>query len=87
MWQEHSQGKDAANQAIAQTYKGLLSPKAPPSAGRPRPRQSFSSRYTPAASWPDALRARLGDDLLFNILRTYAKRYYHANATTADFIM
>ena len=29
---------------------------------------------------------RLGDELFFKILKTYAQRFYHANATTADFI-
>jgi aminopeptidase N len=33
-----------------------------------------------------ALRLRVGDAAFFSTLQTYTERYYHSNATTADFI-
>lgn len=33
-----------------------------------------------------ALRAKLGDEVFFNILRTYQDRFKYSNATTADFV-
>ncbi|RMF82475.1 MAG: M1 family peptidase [Chloroflexi bacterium] len=33
-----------------------------------------------------ALQARVGDDIFFEIIRTYLERFRHGNATTADFI-
>ena len=88
MWQEHTQGKDTANQAIRQVYNSLLPVEASGfKLGDPGPKALFSKQvYGRGELVLDALRARLGDDLFFNILRTYAKRFYHANAATPDFI-
>jgi aminopeptidase N len=33
-----------------------------------------------------ALRLRVGDEVFFEILRTYTERYRYGNASTADFI-
>ena len=88
MWQEHSQGKDAALAAIRQVYDSLLPADGSGfKLGDPGPDNLFSKEvYGRGELVLDALRARLGDEVMFNILRTYAKRYYHANATTPDFI-
>lgn len=88
LWQEHAQGKDAASQAIRQAYQGQLSAESTGfKLGDPGPDNLFSKQvYARGELTLDALRAHLGDEVTFKILRTYAQRYYHANATTADFI-
>jgi aminopeptidase N len=88
LWQEHRQGKDAANQAISQTYQALLPAETSGfKLGDPGPDGLFSKQvYARGELTLDALRARLGDEVIFNILHTYAKRHYHANVTSADFI-
>lgn len=88
MWQEHTQGKAAASQAVRGVYNGLLSAESSGfKLGDPGANGLFSKQvYNRGEMTLDALRARLGDEVFFNVLRTYAKRFYHANATTADFI-
>jgi aminopeptidase N len=44
------------------------------------------SVYNRGAMTLQALRLRVGDPTFFRILRTYAARYVHANADTADFM-
>jgi len=88
MWLEHTAGKEAALQSIRDLYaalvkdedKGIL-------LGNPGADNDFNTLvYDRGEMVLTALRARLGDDTFFKILQTYAKRFYHANATTADFI-
>ena len=64
-----------------------LAPAIYPPPGNPTPDLLFSrSIYHRGALTLHALRLKVGDDLFFEILSTYAQRYKFGNASTADFI-
>lgn len=88
MWQEHTLGKDSASQAVRTLYQDLvLGESHAITIGDPGPDSVFSPQvYNRGELVLAALRARLGDDTFFKILRTYAQRFYHANVTTKDFM-
>lgn len=55
--------------------------------GDPGPERLFDrSVYVRGALTLEALRETVGDSVFFEILRTYADRYRHGNATTQDFV-
>lgn len=55
--------------------------------GAPNPKQLFNPAiYERGALTLHALRLRVGDETFFDILRTYAARFRHRNASTTDFI-
>jgi aminopeptidase N len=88
LWLEHRSGAAALDRAVRGMYEifsdsrtGELLP------GRPPRDNLFNvSVYERGALTLHALRLHVGDEAFFNILRTYTERYYHSNATTADFI-
>ena len=88
MWQEHTLGKDSVSQALHKLYGDLVRNEGHDiSIGDPGPDNIFSTQvYDRGELTLAALRARLGDDIFFKILQTYARRFYHANAATKDFI-
>jgi hypothetical protein len=53
----------------------------------PTPEHLFSRIvYDRGALTLHALRLKIGDELFFNVLRTYAERFRNSNATTEDFV-
>jgi aminopeptidase N len=88
MWQEHSAGKSTSAKAIQELYQALVRAESQRILlGDPGPNNDFSGVvYNRGEMTLTALRARLGDATFFKIMQTYAQRYFHANATTQDFI-
>jgi aminopeptidase N len=86
LWYAHQSGEQAIDMVVREAYNyyadaGLSPP------GMPPPDDLFTgSVYVGGALTLHALRARVGDDAFFNILRTYADRFKYGNASTADFI-
>lgn len=73
------------NQALIHLALGEYSDKIP--IGNPTPNNLFNwSVYSRGALTLHALRARVGDDLFFEILQTYLDRFQYSNASTQDFI-
>lgn len=91
LWVEHAEGELASGNRLRQWYANQSNPRlaeanlAQP--GNP-PAEDFLNRtvYERGALTLHALRLEVGDDAFFEILRTYAERYYHDNAITEDFI-
>lgn len=55
--------------------------------GNPLPTNLYSNTISNRGAMTfHALRLRTGDEVFFQILRTYLDRYEHGNASTADFI-
>ncbi len=90
LWLEYSSGATALDRAVRSVYEifGDSSSRVnSPLPGRPPPDNLFNvSVYERGALTLHALRLHVGDAVFFNILRTYTDRFYHSNATTADFI-
>jgi len=88
LWVEHDLGRAAYDEEIANTYR-LLDSASHPLPGDPGPsgEEMFHySVYLRGGLTLHALRVAVGDDALFQILRTWADRYAYGNASTADFI-
>jgi aminopeptidase N len=88
LWVEHTSGATALDRVVRGIYEifGELrgSARLP---GRPPSNNLFNvSVYERGALTLHALRLRVGDAAFFSTLQTYTERYYHSNATTADFI-
>jgi aminopeptidase N len=88
MWQEHTLGADSVHQSLARLYQAQVRNESRAiTIGSPGPDDLFNTQvYDRGELTLAALRARLGDDTFFKLLRTYAARFYHANVTTHDFI-
>jgi aminopeptidase N len=88
LWQEHTEGRTAFEETVRTTY---LEPQQPWENYPPLVEPSTSallnySVYFRGALTLQALRHRVGDEFFFQTLQTYAARYRHSNASTADFI-
>jgi len=88
MWQEHTQGKDSVRQSLGRSYQALVRNESRAiTIGNPGPDDLFSGQvYDRGELTLAALRALLGDETMFKVLRTYAQRFYHGNVTTHDLI-
>jgi aminopeptidase N len=91
LWIEYRNGAEAAEDKLRAWYSILdnamvrLGGAGAP--GNPPANNLFNSAVYLRGGWTlHALRLAVGDDTFFETLRTYAARYQHANATTADFI-
>jgi aminopeptidase N len=88
LWQEHTEGNAALVETVHTAYLEPPSPweKYAPVA-EPEPRSLLNhSVYVRGALTLQALRHRVGDDMFFRIVQTYAERYRGGSASTADFI-
>ena len=76
------------SQSLGRLYQNLVRNESRAiTIGNPGPEDLFSGQvYDRGELTLAALRALLGDDVFFKVLRTYAARYYHGNVTTHDFI-
>lgn len=90
LWNEHAYGREALDEEIISNYGqfaqfGEFISSQP--IGDPGPDDLFGyGVYYRGAIALHALRLDLGDETFFDVLRTYAGRFAHSNATTADFI-
>lgn len=86
LWYEHLEGSQVIDDITRDAYEYYANASLSPP-GMPPSDELFSdSVYTGGALVLQALRARVGDDAFFRILRTYADRFRYGNASSADFI-
>lgn len=95
LWFEHTDGPEAIQSRVASIYDALLemgirggSSQNPPVTGDPGPNRLFDNVlvYTRGALTLHALRLEVGDEVFFDILRTYHDTYKYGSASTEDFI-
>ena len=88
LWVEHRDGRDALDDWVKSRYLALVGMRegvTPP--GRPNARNLFNGGvYYWGGIALHALRLEVGDEVFFEILRTYHARYKGSNATTDGFI-
>jgi aminopeptidase N len=86
MWQEHTGGPSITEQ-FEREYRNALNPIWNTAPADPGAARVFSgSVYTRGAMALHALRLKVGDDLFFRTLRTWAQEKRGGNATTAEFV-
>ena len=85
LWMDHKEGADALDAKVRRVYPfEAFSPNPP---GNPSPTNLYTNTvYDRGALTFHALRLRVGDEVFFQILRTYTERFRYGNASTADFI-
>ena len=91
IWTAHEDGPQSAQAMVRQWYqsraleeRGAADRAQPP--GVVQPSTMFNRVvYERGALTLHALRMRVGDELFFQILQTYAKRFAYDNVATADF--
>lgn len=87
LWIEESRGESAFNTLLDENYDILLRGNRGIRIGEPTAGSMFSyETYLRGARTLHELRVGVGDEVFFDILRTYNERYFHSNASTADFI-
>jgi aminopeptidase N len=102
LWLEHTQGSEALDARVRAHYDAVsgsawkdrppeevrerLAERYPPPGTPPVDDLFNRSVYERGALTLHALRLRVGDEVFFDILRTYHHRFRYATATTADFI-
>ena len=88
LWIEHTEGREALDEWIKRLYAFVLENRehmSPP--GEPPADELFNPGvYYWGALGLHALRFEAGDEVFFQILKTYHEEYKGSNATTADFI-
>lgn len=89
LWIEHTQGRENLDEWIKSLYTEVVEyPAYYPPPGNPAADNLFNGGvYVRGGLTLHALRLEVGDNVFFDILRTYADRYKNGNATTADFIV
>ncbi|MBN1565268.1 MAG: M1 family peptidase, partial [Anaerolineae bacterium] len=90
LWMRESWGDAAADGYLQGWYDYISNPDpANPfvTLGAPPPEKLFNGAvYIRGGLTLAALHARVGDDVFFDILRTYYERFAYGNAATSDFI-
>lgn len=90
LWNEHAYGREALDEEIAANYEQFALFReffSDQPIGDPGPDNLFGQDiYYRGALTLHALRLEVGDETFFDILRTYAARFAHGNATTGDFM-
>jgi len=86
LWTEHTKGPAVFKATLRGMYTTMRARQmAPP--GSPSIAGLFDSTIYVRGAWTlHALRLEVGDELFFEIIRTYYARFQGGNATTADFI-
>jgi aminopeptidase N len=85
LWVEEQDGTEALNRTVSVVYRSEALWAKP--VGRPAPADLYSATvYDRGALTFHALRLHVGDELFFEILRTYTDQFHYGNASTADFI-
>ena len=88
LWIEHTQGREALDEWVKSQYATVVDfPEYFPPPGNPPADNLFNGGvYVRGGLTLHALRLEVGDEVFFDILKTYAERYKYGNATTEDFI-
>ncbi len=88
LWIEHTDGRKALDEWVKAQYTTVTDfPEFFPPPGNPTADNLFNGGvYFRGGLTLHALRLGVGDELFFDILKTYAERYKYGNVTTADFI-
>jgi len=86
LWTEHTKGPAVFKATMRGMYTTMRARQLSPP-GAPAIDGLFDSAIYVRGAWTlHALRLELGDELFFEIIRTYYARFQGGNATTADFI-
>lgn len=88
LWTEHTEGPAALDAWIRELYRFVLENQEalPPPGDPPADRLFNAGVYYWGALGLHALRLEVGDEVFFEILKTYHEEYEGGNAATADFI-
>jgi aminopeptidase N len=89
LWTEHIRSREAMDEGIRELYREMtqLQTRATTTLGKPSVRTMFGQNvYLRGGLTLHALRAKVGDEAFFRILRTYTEQFRNGNATTEDFI-
>lgn len=88
LWVEYDYGREGLEEWVAGIYNEVkTNPEFYPPPGNPAPNDLFNGGvYLRGGLTVHALRAAVGDEAFFEILRTYHDRYKYGNATTEDLI-
>jgi aminopeptidase N len=86
LWLEHTKGVEAANGLVSYWHEFLASEQTPAPADPPIEELFGTSVYLRGAWVLHALRLQVGDEVFFDILRTYYERFQYSHASTDDFI-
>jgi aminopeptidase N len=85
LWIEHTEGEAAFESEIKVYYNVIANRDYAP--GYPPANDLFNRGVYLQGAWTlHALRLKVGDEIFFNILKTYYDRFKYANASTEDFI-
>ncbi len=85
LWVEHQYGEQAFQSMLGGFYNAIARYEFTP--GRPPENDLFNAGvYQQGALTLHALRLEVGDEVFFDILRTYADQFQYSNASTDDFI-
>ena len=86
LWTEHTKGVTVFNATMRGMHGAIRNRQLPPP-GAPALDELFGAAVYERGAWTlHALRLTVGDELFFEILRTYYAAHAGGNATTADFI-
>ncbi len=86
LWEEHQDGREALERIMDNSYQGMVNQKLPAPA-YPEADELFGGAVYVRGAWVlHALRLEVGDEVFFDILRTYYDRFKDGNASTDDFI-
>lgn len=87
LWYEYIEGEEFFAGWVEETYGALQGDASGLLLGDPQPDEILSFEvYLRGAMTLHALRVEVGDELFFEILRTYTTRYANGNVTTDQFI-
>lgn len=85
LWTEHTQGVEAFEEEMRSNYGAIMLSEHTP--GQPPAERLFNQGVYLQGAWTlHALRLEVGDEIFFDIVRTYYDRFKYSNANTADFI-
>ncbi len=86
LWAEHLEGAAGYDRLVAESYATVSTSGFPPP-GSPPPSDLFNGGvYLRGALVLHALRTEVGDDIFFEILRSYYESHANSVATTTDFL-
>jgi aminopeptidase N len=86
LWAEHTSGPAALQDQVTQAYRSVENAEPPPPGDPPQDDLFNMGVYIRGGLVLQALRTEVGDDAFFRTLKTYAQKYKHSNASTAEFI-
>ena len=88
IWSEHKEGQDKARYDLLRKMRAAMEGDSRPVVDRRYgdPRDMFDNRAYPKGAWMlQMLRSKLGEEVFWKGVRTWAERYRFKSAETADF--